>query len=156
MKTFLCFCLTAILILSGCSKPAGDLGVNPNENQLKSATPDKAVSHRFPSDYYIQLTCDGVNGDFLIGSVDTHCVMFGHPGAWQWMIMTFSGKLTNEITGEEFVIKETDKYDNLQNVFTFHANVRGDKGNHYILSGSGLLVPPWTLTIDKVTCPGSN
>jgi hypothetical protein len=37
MKTFLCFCLTAILILSGCSKSTDDLTINQNENQMKSA-----------------------------------------------------------------------------------------------------------------------
>ena len=150
MKKTIYFNMLAFLIILGSSTVNIISGINPGDNQQNSATPDKTISHRFQSGYWTPLICDGVTFDYLEGVLDVHCVMFGHPGAWQWMTMRFTGTLTNS-EGEQFRIKEIDKSDDTE--FSWHANIVGDRGSHYIISGSGLLVPPYTFTVDQAVCP---
>jgi hypothetical protein len=51
MKKAIYFCFVAILILIGCSK-SDDLGVNPNENQLKSARTATPISSYATQQYW--------------------------------------------------------------------------------------------------------
>jgi hypothetical protein len=155
MKTLICFSLMAFLIFSGCSKVDNDSAAKPAENQLKSAPKNGTVSYYWTGGYYTQLVCDGVEVDYLFGNVNWHILDHYKNGAIIWSIYRASGTLTSSKTGEVFEIKESDKLDVLAGNFIFHSNLVGDKGSHYILSGSGLLVYPWTVTIDKANCPGN-
>jgi hypothetical protein len=65
---------------------------------------------------------------------------------------------TMSSTGEVFKWSEVDKYvvvDVVANMpidLTFHVNLIGDQGSHYILSGTVKYYPPVTITIDKAVC----
>ena len=155
----------------GCSKSDDDLNSDLNNNLLNSElnakgvpeTVDFSVSHNFTSGYWTPLICDGVEAGSLEGSLNVHCIMFGHynpnyPGnlnrfVWQWMIMNYSGSLTNPATGEIFTIKESDKVDAGYSSYTWHSNIIGDKGSHYIIFGSSIDEYPW-FKIDRAICPG--
>ncbi len=145
MKRIIYLSLVVFLIVLGSSAIDNVSGINPG-----SSTPDKAVSHRFQGGYWTPLICDGVEVDYLEGTLDVHCVMFGHPGAWQWMTMRYTGTLKSAATGEQFRIMEIDKSDATD--FSWHSNLVGDNGSHYIIFGSGTF-DPFTVTIDKTVCP---
>lgn len=179
MKTTTYFTLLTFLIFLGCSKNDEDLNATLKESQIKPASETQlnnesterkdpkglnyTVSHNFKWGYWTPLICDEVVVGSLEGILDVHCVMFGHynpdfPGnlnkfVWQWMIMNYSGFLTNESTGEVFKIIETDKVF-FDGTFTWHSNIIGDKGSHYILFGSSTDAYPW-FKIDKAICLGS-
>jgi hypothetical protein len=178
MKRVIYFSLVTILILMGCSK-SDDLAVNPNENQLKSATPDHTVpmyySEAYPSGKLtpIPVMCDGIVIDHLEGKLDAFCRMFGNyhpdypkgtPGDLahfqsEWMIHNYSGTLTaTSGSGEVFNVQGTKKMDMGEMTFTFHLNIRGSLGNHYILFASGTNAANplgYTFTIEKAVCPQS-
>jgi hypothetical protein len=183
MKTTTNFVLVAFLLLLGCSQNDDDLNANLNNDQQNSTSLKQlndgydlrnypynnfSVSHWFESSYWIPINCGGDTIGYLEGNCIVHCSMFGHydpdfpkgtPYAlnyfvWKWMVMEFRGTLTSN-SGEVFKIQEVDKYFADTANYTFHANIVGDKGTHFILSGSGLLVAPWTFNIDKAVCPGN-
>lgn len=174
MKKSIYLILITSIILLGCSKNDDDLNSDLYNKSLNTEliakgapeTVDFSVSHYFTGGYWTPLICDGVEVGYLEGTLNVHCVMFGHynpdyPGdlnhfVWQWMVMNYSGSLTNQATGEIFTIKESDKWYYGTYSYTWHSNIRGNQGSHYIIFGSGLFVYPYTFTIDKVICPSSD
>ena len=113
----------------------------------------QSVSHYFTGEYWAPLICNGVQVDEVWGEITVHCIMHYKNGKLIWMIHKYSGSLTGQVSGEVFEIQETDKIDLNEDTYTFHANIRGNQNNHYILSGTGLYVEPWTVYIDKANCP---
>lgn len=109
----------------------------------------------------IPIICEGVVVDHLFGDLDVFCRMFGyydpaHSGDNNyfhsfWMIHSYSGTLTGE-SGELFEISGTKKMDMTAGDFTFHLNIRGNEGNHYILWASGTNSPNYTFTVDRAVC----
>jgi hypothetical protein len=186
MKKTIYVTLMAFLLLLGCSKSANDLTANQDENQLQSAknvqpSVDRTVlmppyKETYPSGKLtlIPVMCDGVIIDHLTGSLDVLCRMFGHfhpdwpegtPGDLnhfqsQWMIHSYSGTLTSTSgSGEVFDVQGTKKMDVIGKVFTFHLNINGNQGNHYIVSASGTNAANslgYTFTIERAVCPGSS
>jgi len=172
MKTLLCFSLLTFLILSGCSKIANDPAAKQDENLLKSGTNNYTVPMTFKEAFtstvkQIPVECDGVVIDHLTGTLDVFCRMFGHydpnfPGDDNkfislWMIHNYSGILTSTSgSGEIFDIQGVKKMDMVEKDFSFHLNVKGNLGSHYILSASGTNAPNYTFTVEKAVCPGSN
>lgn len=108
----------------------------------------------------IPIKCDGVVTDHVSGYLDVFCRMFGYydpsfPGDNSkfhsiWMIHSYTGTLNGD-RGEVFEISGTKKLDMMDNAFTFHLNIRGNQGNHYILWASGTN-SPYTFTIDRAVC----
>lgn len=173
MKTSIYFILIASMLFLGCSKSDDDLNSDLINSQLKpelnaKGTPEAAdfsVSHFFAWPYYsTPLICNGIPVGSLNGELNVHCVMFGHYNpdfpedlnefVFQWMIMNYSGSLTNPANGEIFKIKETQKVAAGLSSYTWHSNIMGNKGSHYIIFGSSLNEAPW-FKIDKAICPGS-
>ena len=150
MKKTIYLILVAFLMVMGCSKSDDVSVVIPDENQLKSAL-TKTISYDYSGLYYVDLICGELQEGYLLGVVKWHVKEHYEKDILIWSIYTPSGSLTNESTGEVFIIKESDKLSASE--FTFHCKLLGNQGSHYILSGSGLLVPPWTVTIDKAVCP---
>lgn len=181
MKKTIYLILVAFLILLGCSKPDDVSVVNPGENQLKSASHDYTVPMYYSEKYpnileggkltAIPVICDGVTIDHLEGTLDVFCRMFGHfHPDWpkgstgdllhfqsQWMIHSYSGTLKSTSgSGEEFDVHGTKKMDVIGMVFTFHLNIKGSLGNHYIFYASGTNAANplgYTFTIEKAVCP---
>ena len=148
MKKIIYLSLVAFLIILGSSAIDNVSGVNPGVSQLNSATPDPTISFRSQGFFWFPLICDGVIVNQLFGVVDLHVVAFGYPNTSQYT-MRASGTLTDWF-GEEFRIMEVEKIDGPE--FSFHFNIIGDKGSHYILFGSGTFYP-WSITFEKAVCP---
>jgi hypothetical protein len=159
MKKVISVGLMALTLLFGCQKSVDDLNVEP-DNALRakqgsiqtSSTNGRSISHWFTSGYWTPLICEGVVIDNLEGELKTHCVMFYENGTIPWMIMTYSGSITSQSTGETFIIKETDTYDLPKGgVITFHSNIRGDQGTH-IITSAFIDTQTWELTVDRTIC----
>lgn len=142
------------LIFIGCSKSSDDVAVvNPSENQLKSASTDKTVSYYISSAYYIPLVCDGLEVGFVFGwPIEWHIIDHYKNGELEWTMYKTNGSLTNRSTGEVFKIQEADKLIWSQGDFTFHANLIGNQGSHYIFSGRFDPIT-YEVLVDKAVCP---
>jgi hypothetical protein len=153
MKTLICFSLMVFLVFSGCSKVDNDSAAKPDNNQLKAAPKNGSVSWYYSGGYGIPLVCDDVQVGFLFGwPVDWHVIDHYKNGEIEWSIYNASGFLTLKSTGEVFKIQESDKIFYSKGNFTFHANLVGNLGSHYILSGH---FDPATFEVfvDKAVCP---
>ena len=57
-----------------------------------------------------------------------------------------TGSFEGKNTGEVFKYKEINKYNiPVAGDNTFHINVKGDKGSHFIMSGTYLSEEPWVV-----------
>jgi hypothetical protein len=126
----------ASLSIMGCAKVANDPTAKPEGNQVKSAAVNGSVSWYYSSGYYIPLVCDGVQVGYVFGwPIEWHVIDHYKNGELEWSMYKTNGSLTNRSTGEVFKIQESDKLLWSQGDYTFHANLIGNKGTHYILSG---------------------
>jgi hypothetical protein len=152
MKRIIYLSLVLFLIILGCSK-SDDFPVNPGEDQLKSATDNGSVSWYVSSGYYIDLVCNDVQVGYVFGwPIEWHIIDHYENGELEWTMYKTNGSLTNRSTGEVFKIQESDKLIWSSGDYTFHANLIGNQGSHYILSGH---FDPITFEVfvDKATCP---
>ena len=156
-KTFF-VSLIALLVIQGCSKFDDVSVVNPNETQLKSVSvPASAgkitTSHFFKYnnlDFY--LWCDNNLVDHFLGDMNLQCTMQYENDVLLFMNMQYSGSYTGENTGEVVKFKEIVRIDlSKSDNSSFHMNVIGNKGSHYIISGTYLTQEPWVV-IDKAIC----
>ena len=151
----------AFLIVLGVSK-SDMVSAQGKGNPLQPGLVDRSFPMETTEEYTselrkIPISCDGVVVDRLSGSLDVFCRMFGHydplnPNVFitQWMIHNYSGTLTGE-KGEVFEIQGVKKIDSIDKIYTFHLNLKGNMGSHYIISASGT-TSPYTFTIDKSVC----
>lgn len=112
-----------------------------------------SVSYNYTGGYVSPLVCDGVQVDEITGNVEWHVVDHYKNGELEWSIYTPSGSLTSE-KGEVFEIHESDKIMWSNGIYTFHANLVGNQGGHYILFGHADLTT-WEIVFDKVVCSGN-
>jgi len=153
MKKSIYFSLVAFLILSGCSKSDDYSVVNPAENQLKSTLTNGSVSWFTSGGYGIPLVCDEVQVGYLFGwPIEWHIIDHYNKGQLEWTIYNTTGSLMNRSTGEVFKIQESDRLIWTQGDYSFHANLIGDQGTHYILSGRFDPIS-FAVFVDKAVCP---
>jgi hypothetical protein len=158
MKKTISFVLVAFLILLGVAK------TDVASAQLRLVPMSYVETYSATKLTPIPIICDGVVIDHLSGSLDVFCRMFGYydpayPGNnnyfhWLWMIHTYTGFLTGEF-GEVFEIRGVKKLDGIDKDFTFHLNIKGSSGSHYILFASGTNSPNYTFTVDRAVCLSS-
>lgn len=151
MKTLIYFSLIAFLFLSGCTKNDEESTLKTGVNQLKSVPENGTVSYNFTWGYIADLICDDVVIDQLSGNVEWHIRDHYTNGEIVWSIYNATGSLMST-NGEVFEIHESDKLWYSQDDWTFHCNLTGDQGSHYILSGHGDLTT-WEIFVDKANCP---
>jgi len=102
----------------------------------------------------IPLICDGVEVDYVAGSLDAHIRVHKKDDVILFAIINVSGTLESD-NGEVLTIKESEKLefnDGEPPVWTFRWNIKGEDGNHYI--GSGYF--NWytgELIVEKAICP---
>ena len=151
MKTLIYLCLVTFLILSGCAKNDDELSVNTDASQLKAVPENGTISYFYTGGYFADLICDEEVIDQLLGNVEWHVRDHYKNGEIVWSFYTASGSLTGGI-GEVFTIHESDKLYWSDENWTFHCNLTGDQGSHYILSGHGNLAT-WEVFVDRANCP---
>ena len=136
----------------GVAKTDVASAVQTTGNQLNSGSDNRTISHRFPGEAWIPLSCDGAVISGLWAELDVQCVMHLEDGVVVWMIMRYTGSLTNQDTEEVFKIKEVNTYNLPQpGIITFRSNVIGNKGSHVITSGT-INPNTWEFTFDKSVC----
>ncbi len=168
MKTLKILFLGIVLILSGCTK-SDDFSVGSNNDlQLKSAENGSGYTEQFyfnpgpvydeqgnviGNDYWCPVICDGVEVDYLVGDgggLSAHAIIHFKDGEMQWGKWLVQGSLTSELTGEKFIIHETNKgeFDKEEGFYYLltHTNAIGDKGTHMLLSSKFL----WPTSPDDV------
>ena len=150
MKAIIYVSLIAFLLLSGCAKTEDESVVKTDMNQLKVAPENGTVSYNFSGGYFADIICDEVVIDQIYGPVEWHVRDHYKNGEIEWSIYTASGTLTSS-NGEVFDIHESDKLYYVGNDWTFHCNLIGDQGGHYILSGHGDLAT-WEVFVDRAIC----
>jgi len=92
--------------------------------------------------------------DELWGSIKAQFVIHVENGFEKYEILIWKGELTSELNNEVFQIHESDKIGIPDaDVYTYHFNLVGNKGSHYINSGT-LNMDDWSIVIDKIVCPG--
>lgn len=111
-----------------------------------------SVSYDYTGGYISPLVCDGKQVDEITGDIEWHVVDQFKNGELVWSLYTPSGSLTSQSTGEVFEIHESDKIMWAQGIYTFHANLIGTQGSHYILFGHADLAT-WEIVFDKAVCP---
>ena len=155
MKKMIYFSLMVFLFTMGCAKVTNDPAAKPDSNQVKAVPVNGSVSWNYSGGYSTPLVCDGVQVDVLWGwPVDWHVIDHYKNGELDWSIYNASGFLKSRSPGttEIFKIEESDKIMWSQGIFTFHANLVGNQGSHYILFAHADLVT-WEVIIDKAVCP---
>jgi hypothetical protein len=140
MKKTIFFSLVAFLMVLGVAK-----------TDIASAQTVPMVSNE---DYNIPLICDGQLVDQLKGNVEIFCRMHYENGKIVWMIHNIDAILTSN-SGEVFEFKGVRKIE-VGKEYSLHANIKGDRGSHYILLYTVTLGSPPVLTIEKAICPGNN
>ena len=143
MKTLFLLC-----ILMGISLPRlyAQYPVPKNEKGTGAVTADYMFDFWLPA-------IDGV--DELVGTVRWHVVFFYKDGEMQRLNIQVKDVLVkNPVTGEVFKMSESDKEDLVGGVTTWHTNLKGNQGTHYILA----ITLDWATGIykvDKMEKPGS-
>lgn len=95
--------------------------------------------------------CDGINVDFIYGTMKVHAVEQYKDGILQRQIVQALGEATSWVTGEEFKYMEVGKWYPLEEKSTFHYNFLGKNGSHYM--GSYVITSnPWTITPGDCKC----
>ena len=153
MKKSVYFGLVAFLILSGCSKSDDVSFVNQDDYKLKSTTANGSVSWYTSGGYYIPLVCNEVEVGYIFGwPIEWHIIDHYNNGQLVWSIYNTTGSLTNRSTGEVFKIQESDRLIWTQGDYSFHANLNGDQGSHYILSGHFDPIS-FDIFVERAVCP---
>jgi hypothetical protein len=113
-----------------------------------------AVSYFYTCEVYDQpVYRDGVEIDYIIGSVTWHIVEYYKDGVFLWMNAHGSDvEIYSTYTDEVFKFSGSNNFDVTSNNVTRHFNLVGSNGSHYI----GIM--GWddngALWFDKMICPG--
>lgn len=82
--------------------------------------------------YWQPVYCDGVNVDNLYGTVTYHVVVHYKNGIVISENVHYTGVVQSSISTEEFKLSEIDKLDYTAGLLTWHFNLIGNQGTHYI------------------------
>jgi hypothetical protein len=95
--------------------------------------------------------CNGVTIETFYGDTEIHYVEHFKDEIYEYYIAQLKGEFTSK-SGEVFKISEVDETRS-NNGLSYHGNLIGNRGTHYILSGTAYYFPkPVTWTIDKAVC----
>jgi hypothetical protein len=101
-------------------------------------------------DFYTPVICNGVFTDYIGGILTMHYVDHWVNGVWQSFDRHISGEATG-LTDEVFKFSANNKFyfTSDPQIFTWHCNLKGDQGNHYIMD---FTIENGKFTIDKAVC----
>jgi len=113
--------------------------------------------------WYTDVWCDGVWIAYMEGISTFNIVDHYQNGVWQWRTMKICGVSTYSTTGEIYTFSEQDKIGipdgaPKPNVWTSHANIKGDKGALYNISFIAIIDDDWntiSIVVKNATCTGN-
>ena len=82
--------------------------------------------------YWQPVYCDGVNVDNLTGTVIYHVAVHYKNGNLILENVHYSGVVQSSNTTEEFKMSEVDKVNNIKGILSWHFNLIGNQGTHYV------------------------
>lgn len=104
--------------------------------------------------YYAPVYCNGKIVDKLWGNIHVKYLDHIEKNSVKWEMYIWDGEVTG-LYGEVFKIHESDKIGIPDaGVYTYHFNLVGDMGSHYLNSGT-YDSKTGMVTIDKAVCPGN-
>jgi hypothetical protein len=119
----------------------------------KNAQCTGSVSYYYTWDAYWQTAfCDGGQIDRLEGTVSGHMVDHYKNGVWLWAKQDWSGEAKSIYTDEVFKVSAPNTVDAINGVTTWHFNLIGNKGSHYIGTATAIWADWPNYTIDKMIC----
>jgi hypothetical protein len=152
MKATINFLLVAFLFLFGSAKTDVSSTLLQNDKMPISESNGWQKTGRFTINTEFPLMCGDNVIDYFVGSADIHFTERIENGEQVWIILTYSGSFVGKNTEEVFNYKEINKINiPFEGDYSFHINVKGDKGSHFIMSGSYLAEEPWVV-FDKAIC----
>lgn len=111
----------------------------------------KSVQYKTELGYFTPVYCGDVVVDYVEGVVMFHIIDHYKNGEWKWEIAQAKGEAMGQY-GEVFKVREVDKYYIPKfGILTWHYNLIGNKGNHYIGSLTYNFITG-ELTVDKTVC----
>ena len=123
--------------------------------QSANGSMNKTIHYRFEwSGWYLPVYCDGVQVDYLTGSVSVHWIDIITKNGVKYTSHG-KGEAVSSETDETFDIHEIDHGNYSNGIGILHANLIGSKGTHYITK---MTFNVWTgtlLTVEKAICPGN-
>lgn len=98
--------------------------------------------------------CDGELVDLLTGPVTAHFVAHVKDGEIVWYMFQMFGEVESDLNGEVFTVHEKDKGILIpsQETYTYHVNLVGNMGSHYINKGT-VDYETGEITVDFSVCP---
>jgi hypothetical protein len=138
-KTFLLLCLFLGVGLTQLSAQNGKNGTG-------------TIVFTFENDYWSPVFCNGVQVDVLEGKLTSQVVIHAEKGQYKWYMLHWHGELISSLNQEVFQIHESDKIDIPKlGDWSYHFNLVGNKGSHYINSGT-LNTDTWNVVVNKSVC----
>jgi hypothetical protein len=100
-----------------------------------SAQPDLTKSFAMKETWMLwtPVFCDGQVIDYVSGIVEANSVYHFAGGILLWATISSHGEVTGQ-SGEVFKVMEKDRNIFPLGIDPYHINLKGDQGNHYILS----------------------
>ena len=92
----------------------------------------QSVNYTMEWEYWTPIYCGGVQVDYVTGTATAHVVEHYTDGELVWLKMHSCGEVTSE-SGEVFTIhNDQTKEDMTEGICTYHFNLDGEDGTHYI------------------------
>ncbi|NSW93511.1 MAG: hypothetical protein HPY62_02250 [Bacteroidales bacterium] len=111
------------------------IGLMKLSAQSVSSDLNRSFSYDIEWGWYTPVYCQGIEIDNLSAELTWHITTHYKDGIWQWDIMEVHGTATSS-SGEVFKVKEKDKIagpqKSIAELYTWHYNLIGDRGSHYI------------------------
>ena len=131
------------------------IGLTQLSAQNPNSTDTKTIQGWFMSSYWSPIYCGDMLVDYLEGGViKVHYVVHYKNGNYIWETDFLKGEVTSA-SGEVFTVSELDKtYFTDHWYLTWHFNLKGDRGSHYI---GTITYNYWNgeTTPGMAVCPGS-
>jgi hypothetical protein len=151
-KMFLWVCLIAAMAVTHAAAQNGNNDDNTNTEKYFAT-----CTH-----YYLPVYCNNEVVDVLTGSQDVYGLLHYRNGVLIWGNYHSDGIVTSVLTGEVFTLQENDVKQMTGDgpTLTWHTNLRGDQGSHYIArvtatwtEGAGDIVDAdWLWVVHKFIC----
>jgi len=129
------------------------IGLTQLSAQNSNSEGTKSYSYWMNWGFYADVKCDGVWVDYIEGELYWHFVDHYKDGVWEKGVGLGRGEIRSEKTGENFEIKELDKWSLPKSgIYSCNTFLKGDMGSNYMISWQ-YWDGQWTIL--RAGCPGN-
>lgn len=122
----------------------------------KKGDDNKTVKVEFEwTDYWQPVFCDGIQVDYLTGTVSVQWIVIQKDGNPVKTNVTMHGQASSNVSSEVFKVHDKElMVPDLDGIVYWHFNLKGNQGSHYIGSMIWDSVTG-AMTVEKAICPGN-